>query len=251
MIVPALRAIGCLKFDAICISHPHLDHFSAIPEIVDAFHVDRVYATEAFVKMNNEQFAPGAFMSDLQTKGLTITTLITGDTICFDGFVWSVLHPQTGYQSRIVNDGSLTFQIKPETLFQNSRTPKSLPEVAWLTLCGDAQTEAIARIISSPIVCPSLVMELPHHGAWSDGIGELIKKLNPEILIQSTGFQRFRFDKIRSVVENRIRGVTCRDGALRVTWFADDLENRIINRILLERWSGGGWVPTECRTYQK
>ena len=94
-------------------------------------------------------------------------------------------------------------------------------------------------------------MELPHHGAWSDGIGELVKKLNPEILIQSTGFQRFRFDKIGPLVENRIRGVTCRDGALRVTWFVKDPADQITNQILLERWSGEGWVRMESRTYQK
>ena len=251
LVVPALKAIGCSKFDAICVSHPHLDHFSAIPEIVGAFHVDRVYVTEAFIKLNNTQYAPGAFMSHLQMNGVSIAAITAGNIIRFDGFVWSVLHPHIGYQGRIVNDGSLVFQIMPEKPLDNDSSFQSLPQVAWLTLCGDAQTEAIARVLSSPNLCPSLVMELPHHGAWSDGVGELVKKLNPEMLIQSTGFQRFRFDKIGPLVENRIRGVTCRDGALRVTWFVKDPGDQITNQILLEHWSGEGWVRMESRTYQK
>ena len=53
LIVPALKAIGCTKLNAVFISHPHLDHFSALPEIAEAFQIDRVYATEAFITYLN------------------------------------------------------------------------------------------------------------------------------------------------------------------------------------------------------
>ena len=164
--------------------------------------------------------------------------------------MWTALHPKLGYQSRIVNDGSLVLRIEPDK--KSLDTSVSTPCVnAWLTLCGDAQTEAIANVLASPSFGPSLVMELPHHGAWSDGVGELVLKINSDILIQSTGFQRFRFDRIGSVVENKIRGVTCRDGALRVTWFEKQDQNKIINQILLERWVGDGWVVVTSHECQK
>lgn len=249
LVVPALKAIGCSKFNAVFISHPHLDHFSALPEIAAEFEIDKVFATEAFLKYKSTQYAPGVLIDDLEKRGIQITPCTAGKTFVFDGFMWTALHPKLGYQSRIVNDGSLVLRIEPEK--KSLDTPVSTPCVnAWLTLCGDAQTEAIANVLASPSFGPSLVMELPHHGAWSDGVGDLVLKINSDILIQSTGFQRFRFDRIRSVVENKIRGVTCRDGALRVTWFEKKDQNKIIIQILLERWVGDGWVVVtshECR----
>ena len=248
LIVPALKAMGCKKLNAVFISHPHLDHFSAIPEIVNEFQIEHVYATEAFLKINSVQYAPGFLLQFLQDHHVNVVALTAGNTILIDGFVWSVLHPRLGYQSRIVNDGSLVFQIEPEIPIGDAAQSDN---IAWLTLCGDAQTEAIANILASPLFRPSMVMELPHHGAWSDGVGELIQRVNPDKVIQSTGFQRFHFDKIGPVVENIIRGVTCRDGALRVTWFESKSKNQLTNRILLEHWAGAEWVEVVSHINQK
>ena len=246
LVVPALKAIGCTRFNAVFISHPHLDHFSALPEIAEAFQIDRVYATEAFITYLNTEYAPGVLMNILKKSGLTIKPFTAGNSVSFDGFVWTALHPKIGYRSRIVNDGSLVFRIEPEKNFENK-----IPVVAWLMLCGDSQTEAIANILASPHFGPSLVMELPHHGAWSDGVVDLVPALKPWILIQSTGYQRFQFDRIEPVVHDYVRGVTCRDGALRVTWFENKLDGFITNQVLLERWVGDGWVEVASHTNQK
>jgi competence protein ComEC len=44
-IVPALRRLGIRSVDAVAISHPNLDHYSAVLEIVDAFGVGSVLVT--------------------------------------------------------------------------------------------------------------------------------------------------------------------------------------------------------------
>ena len=250
LIVPALKAIGCTRFNAVFISHPHLDPFSALPAIAGAFQIDRVYATEAFITYMNTEYAPGVLMNVLKKFGLTIEPFTAGNSVSFDGFVWTALHPKIGYRSRIVNDGSLVFRIEPEKNFQIYSENK-IPVVAWLMVCGDSQTEAIANILASPHFGPSLVMELPHHGAWSDGVVDLVPALKPWILIQSTGYQRFQFDRIEPVVHGYVRGVTCRDSALRVTWFENELDGLITNQVLLERWVGDGWVEVTSRTNQK
>ena len=250
LIVPALKAIGCSHFNAVFISHPHLDHFSALPEIAQAFQIDRVYATEAFVSYLNTEYAPGVLMNVLKKSGLKIEPFTAGNTVSFDGFVWTALHPKIGFRSRIVNDGSLVFRIEPEKNL-DVHSENKIPVVAWLTLCGDSQTEAIANILASPHFGPSLVMELPHHGAWSDGVVDLVPALKPWILIQSTGYQRFEFDRIEPVVHDYVRGVTCRDGALRVTWFENELDGVFTNRVLLEHWVGDCWVEVASHTNQK
>ena len=249
LVVPALKAIGCEKFNAVIISHPHLDHFSALPEIADAFTIDRVFTSESFAATHSTDSAVGVLIENLHKHNLRLETLVAGNTLDFGGFVWRVLHPKAGYHSRIVNDGSLVFQIAPQ---QNSYVAfQSGSNTSWLTLCGDSQTEAIANVLTSADFTPSMVMELPHHGAWSDGVSELITNVDSCTLIQSTGFRRFSFDRIQSLVQNRARGVTCRDGALRVTWFENKILNKTTFRILLERWVGGCWVEIHCHTYPK
>ena len=249
LVVPALKAIGCEKFNAVIISHPHLDHFSALPEIADAFTIDHVFTSESFATTHSTDSAVGVLIENLHKHNLRLETLVAGNTLDFGGFVWRVLHPKAGYHSRIVNDGSLVFQIAPQ---QNSYVAfQSGSNTSWLTLCGDSQTEAIANVLTSADFTPSMVMELPHHGAWSDGVSELITNVDSCTLIQSTGFRRFSFDRIQSLVQNRARGVTCRDGALRVTWFENKIHNKTTFRILLERWVGGCWVEMHCHTYPK
>ena len=249
LVVPALKAIGCVKFDAVIISHPHLDHFSALPEIAKAFTIDHVFVSEAFLKSTNEQSAPAALIENLKNHNIKVETLVAGNTLNFGGFMWRVLHPKAGYQSRIVNDGSLVFQISPTLLSSGGKDFGR--NLSWLTLCGDSQTEAIANILASPNFSPSMVMELPHHGAWADGVSELVAGLDSKVFIQSTGFRRFSFDRIGSFIQNQIRGVTCRDGALRVTWFESEIKEQVTRRILLERWVGAGWVELNCHTYLK
>lgn len=250
LIVPALKAIGCSHFNAVFISHPHLDHFSALPEIAQAFQIDRVYASEAFIAYLNTEYAPGVLMNVLKKLGLKIEPFTAGNTVLFDGFLWTALHPKIGYRSRIVNDGSLVFRIEPQKNC-DIHSENKISVMAWLTLCGDSQTEAIANILASPHFGPSLVMELPHHGAWSDGVVDLVPALKPWILIQSTGYQRFAFDRIEPIVHDYVRGVTCRDGALRVTWYENERDGVITNRVLLERWVGDGWVEVASHTNQK
>lgn len=249
LIIPALKAIGCSRLNAIFISHPHLDHFSALPEIVAAFQVERVYATESLLQFANSQHAPGILIDALQKRGLSVELFSAGQTAVFDGFVWTALHPKIGYRSRIMNESSLVMRIEPQTKNQITEAHKN--SLSWLMLCGDAQTEAIANVLVSKDFDPTMVMELPHHGAWSDGIVGLIAGSKPKVVIQSTGYQRFRFDRVAQAIQNISRGVTCRDGALRVTWIQGAPGNGFTYQILLERWREKGWFELERHTIVK
>jgi competence protein ComEC len=276
MIVPALRAIGCRALDAVVISHPHLDHFSALPEIVEAMPVERVYSTEAFVHgaAASPDGAPGVLVDFLKQRGVNVAILVAGSRLQWDGFAWTALHPPREYRPRLVNDGSLAFAVSPlrpapsrdaslddaprddsrhDEALSDGSPPDNSPRDAsraWLMLCGDAQTEAMARILASPLFTPAMVMEIPHHGAWSDGVGELLSRCGAEALVQSTGMQRFRHNRIGPLLERRACGVTCRDGALRVSWLGrrDADGAPVIERILLERWSGQSWTELATRT---
>jgi competence protein ComEC len=225
VVVPALRAMGVDRIQAIILSHPHLDHFSAVPEVVSALHVERVMVGEAWRSADPES-AAGVLMAWLRERATPVDWVTEGFTCRQAGLTWTALHPPSGFSPRAVNDGSLCFRI--------SRPEEARP---LALLLGDAQDEAIARLLNRKDIQGPWVMELPHHGGWRPATAELCRQVRPSHVMQSTGSRRFDRDRLGDALEGSVRGVTCRDGAIR---FSLDLAK---GRAWMERWWRARWWP--------
>jgi competence protein ComEC len=226
VVVPALRAMGVHHVQAIVLSHPHLDHFSAVPEVVMGLQVDRILVTDAW-KRSAPDTAQGTLLAWLRQRGIPVEFACDGFVLRQDRLTWTALHPPAGFRPRSVNDGSLCFSI--------THPEEPLRPVALLL--GDAQDEAIARLLVRPDIRDPWAMELPHHGGWRPMAVELCKHVKPRHVLQSTASRRFERDRLGDALSGIPRGVTCRDGALR---FSLDLGK---GQAILERWWKGGWRP--------
>ncbi len=82
-----------------------------------------------------------------------------------------------------------------------------------LLLCGDIETEGMARVLDREPSMTVTVMELPHHGSWRPIGAEMIKAFDPSVVIQSTGGRRWRHDRYGTACMGRRRLVTARDGS--------------------------------------
>ncbi len=68
-IIPAMRRMGIRKVDRICITHPDLDHFSAVVEIAQEFNVGEVRITPQFLAAAEaDPLSPMAFMLSRLTE---------------------------------------------------------------------------------------------------------------------------------------------------------------------------------------
>ena len=203
-IVPALRRVGVRRLDAIVVSHANTDHFQAVPGIVESMAVDLVVVGEPLLLASRSGDRPdlAEWLRRLERSEVEIRSVGRGDRGDWAGLDWTVLHPRRGETNRTVNDGSLVLRVE-------------VPDSAGgsLLLCGDIQDEGIARLLSREAGLAASVLELPHHGSWRPIAAELIRRIDPQAVIQSTGARRWRHDRFGPACVGRRRFVTARDGS--------------------------------------
>jgi len=204
VILPALHAVGVRRLDALVISHANLDHVSAVPEVLDAIPVNRVVTTPHLLHRAgaDPDGIAGAVVHAIDCRGIDIAIASRGDTLQFGRLRMHVLHPRADEECRTANDESLVALV--ESPGHRSR----------ILLCGDAQDEAIARVLKREPDLRAEIMELPHHGSWRPIAVAFVQRVDPTWVIQSTGPLRMHPDRWAEALGGRERGVTSRDGAL-------------------------------------
>ncbi len=228
VIVPALRALGVKRLQAVVVSHPHLDHYAALPEVLAALRVDQVLLTQPWQGAGPSS-AAGTMVDIMNAMGVPHRAMVAGESFRQGQLTWECLHPPDGFHPTATNDGSLVFRIMHPTW----------PDRPTLLLLGDAQDQAIAPLLGRVDIRRPWVMELPHHGGWRPIAGALCEWVRPEHVMQSTARKRFQRDRFAVVLAGVPRAVTCRDHATRVT-----VDPRHPDRpVRMERWSGSRWLP--------
>ena len=206
VVVPALHELGIRRLNAIVISHANLDHVSAIPDVLDALRVDRVIVSSHMLLRAKTSHDGMAFsvIDAARSRGVRVETANRGDELEFGELHMEVLHPQFGEACRSINDESIVARVTARNRH------------ARILLCGDAQDEALARVMAREAVNSAHVMELPHHGSWRTIASAFLHQVNPDLVIQSTGPSRMRPDRWAQAMAGRSRWVTCRDGAAHI-----------------------------------
>jgi competence protein ComEC len=203
VVVPALHELGIRRLDAIVISHANLDHVSGIPDVLDAVRVERVIvSSHMLVRANgNLDGMANSVIDAARSRGVRIETANRGDELEFGELRMSVRHPRAGEACKSVNDESIVAIVS------------AIKRHTRILLCGDAQDEALARLMQRDQNMSAEIMELPHHGSWRATAREFLARIGPEQVVQSTGPGRYALDRWQEAMRGRIRWVTARDGA--------------------------------------
>ncbi|HMN97085.1 MAG TPA: DNA internalization-related competence protein ComEC/Rec2 [Phycisphaerales bacterium] len=206
-IVPALRALGVRRLDAIVISHANLDHYGGLPEVLAAFPVGQLVLTEATLAAAERPRSPFSAALAGAAPSIPVRVARRGDRLRLGAAEWTWLHPPEGWTSRGENDASQVVRIAVGG--------------ASLLLCGDIEAPAMERLLAvdGPALRSS-VLELPHHGSWHPTAERFVDEVGPTIVVQSTGPGRLRRDRWLSL-SGRERTVTALDGACTVELLPD------------------------------
>jgi len=192
VIVPALRRIGVRAVDILVISHPNLDHFSAVPPLVDAFAPRRVLVPPSFVAAADREprAPPAALRAALAQRGLTMAVINAGARLPLGPARVRCLHPGRGDVYADANDSSIVLAVEMGS--------------TRVLLTGDIEEAAIADLLARDL-SPGWadVVELPHHGSFNEAAAALVRRLRPKVLLQSTGSARWRRDEWADVVPGR------------------------------------------------
>lgn len=213
-IVPALRALGVRRLDAIILSHANMDHYAGLPEVVAALPVGQLIVNEATLSRvpwgasahagSARSLTPIAVaLAECESRGVPLRVARRGDRMRLGHAAWTWLHPPEGWVSRGENDTSQVIRIEVSG--------------GSVLLCGDIEGAAIEALRPSAVdALRADVIELPHHGSWNPAAAELVRSVSPRIVVQSTGSARWRRDRWGAMLEGVKRLVTARDGACTV-----------------------------------
>lgn len=156
VVIPALRALGVTRLDAVVISHGDNDHAGGLSGIRQHMEIDTLIG-------NGERL----------DAGMDVVLCHSLQEWNWDGVTFRFLH--TGVDFDDANNNSCVLQVRDGS--------------AAVLLPGDIEREAEARLV----VCygdelASTVLLAPHHGSLSSSSYALIKKVRPDYVVFSSGY---------------------------------------------------------------
>lgn len=206
-LIPAMRRLGVRSIDAIIVSHADFDHYSAVVDLVEEFDVAELLVTPQFVaEALADRTGSAAFLLESVKDGrIVVEQVASGATRQSGDATWTWLHPTPDRAYRRGNDASMVIRIECAE--------------RRVLLCGDIQREAIEELLVNhdASALRADIAELPHHGSYIEAADQFMRLVRPAVVMQSTGWQRWRRDEWAQALANTDRLVTARDGAARVS----------------------------------
>lgn len=219
-IARALTELNVPSLDAIIISHPDVDHFGGVPELLRTFSTHQFFTSDHFSRQALQ--TPGGTASRLQEMIIDHVphhrnhTIAAGQSFTVRALHFNVLSPPSP-PSAWANDNEHSLVLFVHT--------GSIPAIL---LTGDAGPLALGALLHPDArarLPRSLVLELPHHGSFNPQAEELVRLLDPALILQSTGPRRLNnpaWESVRRTLQGvRPWMITAHDGAIWVDFSRD------------------------------
>lgn len=202
-----LRELGVWRVHTLVVTHPDLDHYNGVPAACDVLGVRRVVTSRATLDAAalNPRSGAAVLIEELEARGVEIAVAREGDELHLENACLHFLSPPDHAAWPIENDHSLVALVEPV-----SGGPPAL------LLTGDIQQGAILHLLVTRPVLAADAIEVPHHGSYNDAAYELMSRVKPAVVIQSTGPSRLG-DRRWARIRNTCRWLsTAEVGAVRV-----------------------------------
>ncbi|MEQ8846577.1 ComEC/Rec2 family competence protein [Botrimarina sp.] len=177
-IARALWAEGVTRLDAVVLTHADLDHYNALPGLLDRFRIDAVWTTalmfEPWLEPDHPA-APEALLDLLNERRVPIRELEFGDELEIGDVLVRVLHPDALGVLGSDNANSLVLGVE----YSGRR----------LLLPGDLEGPGLERLLEQePYRCDVLLA--PHHGSQRSDPPGLAAWCQPKVVAISSGEPR-------------------------------------------------------------
>jgi competence protein ComEC len=181
LVVPALRALGVARLDALVLTHNDADHTGGALSVLDSLEV-------------------GALRSSLPERHPLLAMAGAparcrrGQSWDWDGVRFEVLHPPRDALARRRNDESCVLRVAARG--------------ASMLLAGDIERGAEAELLRAGAPRAEALL-VPHHGSRSSSSEEFLDAVRPRLAVAATGY-RSRFGHPHAEVLERYaaRGIT-------------------------------------------
>lgn len=199
VIVPALRKLGVTTIDTIFITHADLDHLVGIIDVLKQYKTKKIIIAPQ--TLENKTNLLEHIVNESRQRNIQIKSGATGQMCRVGKMSFTIISPDKKAPYHSSNAASLVI------LFQtNNRS---------ILFTGDIDETRIDNLSSLNLGYID-VIELPHHGQWSEESQRFIDTKQPKAVIQSTSIARHSADKW-TVPAQTIRFVTAIDGTITTT----------------------------------
>ena len=200
---------GIRRLDGVIVSHADIDHYNALPGLLERFAIGRVYVSPSMAPRlgDGKASGPGVLQVALESQRVPVSELSFGDRLRLGPALLEVLHPGADDIFLIDNAGSLVVAVE----YAGRR----------VLLTGDLQSPGLETVLDQePLRCEVLLA--PHHGSALSNPPGLGQWCEAKAVVLSCGLQ----DRVAEVaVAYRERGVrplaTARQGAVSATLSAN------------------------------
>ena len=197
-IVPELRRLGVTKIKSLVITHSDIDHICGIIDIIQELTVNKVIIAKQTALHKTKPLL--LVVEELNNKGIPVLEKNSGWSEAVGSAKITMLSPHIHDNHNSSNASSIVLLLE-----SNGR---------GVLFTGDIDEQIISLL--SPTLPKNIdVIELPHHGQWSQESHDLIYKNKPPVVIQSTNISRHTKDKW-NLPPKTTRFVTATDGTITV-----------------------------------
>jgi competence protein ComEC len=168
VIAPYLWFRGIRKIDEVFVSHADLDHFNAIPSLLDRFSVGQITYTPSFA--DKPTAAVRTVISSFESRGIPVRTAYAGDKFSSGELELTVLHPPKEGPDGVENVRSMVMLVRHRG--------------HAILLTGDLEGAGMDQVVGTPAPVIDVLMT-PHHG--SGRVEPLAAWAKPRLVIASQG----------------------------------------------------------------
>ncbi len=167
-----LRSRGVSRLDALVVSHADIDHFNAVPTLLERFSIERVYVSPQMFRYQAEPLR--LLREAIERSGAELIVISQGDRLSTAGdCTIEVLHPPRGGVFGTDNAHSLVLSVKAAG--------------RCILLTGDLEMPGVQTLLAqSPLDCDVLLA--PHHGSPRSDPAGVVNWCTPEYAVISSHF---------------------------------------------------------------
>ena len=174
-VVQQLKDEGVTHIETAFISHFHSDHYGGLNSFIDAFGIRTVYIDgielDGSLEWNSNAEPLRGWISALEAKGLTVKTLLAGDSVSFGEVTVECVFPKADTTAATTNDTSNVLLIT----FKGQRA----------LYTGDLyySGESVCLQETDNALLKADLLKIMHHGANTSGSAEFIQAVSPKVAV--------------------------------------------------------------------
>jgi competence protein ComEC len=221
VVVPAMRALGVRKLDALVISHSDMDHAGGLPGILKEMSVEHVFSSFHLERWLSKNLQTASTVASRSRPNM-MTLCVAGYVWDWDGVRFSFLHPQEEFVELFNNEKSRQLKQKVRTNKIRTNTQSCVLHIQGThhsaLLTGDIgikqEGEILRRLDAAIATSKDLTLEsnakrsfadvvlVGHHGSLTSSSQAFVRVLGASHAIAQAGYLN-RFSHPAQEVQQR------------------------------------------------